>query len=203
MSAGGGAASIFGSLYPLTSNRREASRSIAEPDGKPRFRARTGKRAEDRSAPPFGSARGFRFFQSTPPSPRDRRRRRARSCTVTMSPARNGRRVAIWTAPSICGASPLVRPLAPCAPPSSTMTASRLPTFAASFFALIACCAQHEALVARGLDLGGHLLEAEIVRLRARDRLVLEGADAVELGFVQPVEQHAENPPPSRRESRR
>ena len=35
----------------------------------------------------------------------------------------------------------------------------------------------------------GHGLKAEIVGRRAFDRLVLEGADAVELGFVQPVEQ--------------
>src|SRR3984957_10406997 len=56
-----------------------------------------------------------------------------------MSPARKGLRVVMCTAPSICGESPLVRPFASRAPPSSTMASRRLPTLAASFFALIAC----------------------------------------------------------------
>src|SRR5271165_2064203 len=52
--------------------------------------------------------------------------------------------------------------------------------------------AQHEPLVAHSLYFVRHGLEAEIVGLRALDRLVLEGADAVEPGFVQPVEQQLE-----------
>ena len=52
--------------------------------------------------------------------------------------------------------------------------------------------ARHEALPAALLDLVGHGFEAEVVGARAGDRLVLERADAVELGFVEPVEQQAE-----------
>src|SRR5271165_5417372 len=51
---------------------------------------------------------------------------------------------------------------------------------------------QHEALVARSLDLGRHGLEAGIVGLGALDRLVSERADAVEFCFVQPVEEELE-----------
>ena len=90
------------------------------------------------------------------------------------------------------GASPLERPFAVPTPPSSTMTSMRLPTLAASFLALIALLPLHEALPAALLDLVGHGLEAEIVGAGARDRLVFEGADAIELGLVEPVEQHAE-----------
>src|ERR1700722_6924654 len=49
--------------------------------------------------------------------------------------------------------------------------------------------ALHETLVAACFDLVRHRLSAEIVRRRAFDRLVLERADAIELGFVQPIEQ--------------
>src|SRR5208283_1794203 len=49
-----------------------------------------------------------------------------------------------------------------------------------------------EALMSARLDFIRHVREAEIVRCRAFDRLVLEGADAVELGFVEPVEKEAE-----------
>ena len=49
--------------------------------------------------------------------------------------------------------------------------------------------ASHETLVAARFDVVRHRLKAEIVGRRSFDRLVLERADAVELGLVQPVEQ--------------
>jgi hypothetical protein len=51
--------------------------------------------------------------------------------------------------------------------------------------------ALHETLVAACFDFVRHQLSAEIVGRGALDRLVLERADAVELGFIQPIEQEA------------
>src|SRR5271166_692094 len=49
--------------------------------------------------------------------------------------------------------------------------------------------ALHEAPMSARLDFIRHGREAEIVRRRALDRLVLEGADAVEFCFVEPVDE--------------
>src|ERR1700729_3933685 len=51
--------------------------------------------------------------------------------------------------------------------------------------------ALHETLVAVRFNLVRNRLKAEVVGRRAFDGLVLERADAVELGLVQPVEQEA------------
>ena len=51
---------------------------------------------------------------------------------------------------------------------------------------------QHQALVARRLDPGRHRGKSQIVGRRALYRLVLEGADAVELRLIEPVEQELE-----------
>ena len=68
----------------------------------------------------------------------------------------------------------------------------RLPTLAASRLALIACWRSMKRRQRALLDLVRNLLEAEIVGRGAGDRLVFERADAVELGFVEPVEQERE-----------
>ena len=62
--------------------------------------------------------------------------------------------------------------------------------------------ALHEAVPALLFHLIRHR-RREIVRDRARDRLVLEAADAIELRLVEPVEQHLEIRVGLARESRR
>src|SRR4051794_36568201 len=66
------------------------------------------------------------------------------------------------------------------------ITGRRLPTFAASRFALIACWA-HEAVPALALHLLRHGC-SEVVCRRAGDGLVFEAAGAVDLRLVEPVE---------------
>ena len=109
----------------------------------------------------------------------------------------------MWTEPSICGASPLVRPLAEMRAALVDDHLEAPAHFGREFLGADRLLAQHQPFVAGRLHIVRHGLEAEIVGVGALDRLVLEGADAVEPGFVQPVEQQLENPPPSRRESRR
>ena len=81
---------------------------------------------------------------------------------------------------------------APVAPPSSStssmITSSVRPTLAASFAAEMRGGQLHQAGVALFLHLLGHRIGQGIGGC-ALDRLEAEGADAVELRFVQPVQQ--------------
>ncbi len=88
---------------------------------------------------------------------------------------------------------PCVRPLATVGPTSSMMTCWRVPTLLLlRRCAEIACWLLHEAVPALFLHLLRHGVRRVSFAGAPSHRLVLEAADAVELGFIEPVEQQFE-----------